>query len=61
MCRHVRGYAAARRNTLETTDVDLNFSVGLELCRGQQHRLLERRSATIVNATVQKTAAQRRI
>ena len=28
-----------RRNTLETATVDLNFSVGFELCRGQHHHL----------------------
>ena len=33
----MEGYAAPRRrNTLETVNVDLNFSVGFEPCRGQR-------------------------
>jgi hypothetical protein len=47
-----------RRNTLETANVDLNFSVGFEPCRGQFHRLFARRSAAFVNATVLETAAR---
>ena len=32
----MKGYAAfRRRNTLETANVDLSFSVGFEPCRGQ--------------------------